>query len=137
MKSSILHIAAHHLMPLLLFVSIFYLFRGHNYPGGGFIGALIATAGLVFYALSHGKKDVEKIIGADPIFYVGLGLVLIWFSAGLSVLLGQPMLTGLWLHWQLPLLGDVHIGTPMLFDIGVYVAVIGVNLKIILTLAEE
>jgi len=136
-KSTILHIASHHLMPLLLAVSLFYLFRGHNYPGGGFISGLIGTAGLVFYSLAHGIDDFFKLLRIDPLSLTGLGLLIILAAGLLPVLTGEPFMTGKWLSPSLPVLGKVHIGTPLLFDIGVYITVIGVNLKIILTLSEE
>lgn len=136
MKSTILHIAAHHLMPLLMMVSVFYLFRGHHYPGGGFIGALIATAGLVFYSLAHGKKDMQKLIKFDPFTFIAYGLLVIAASAVVPLFSQQPVLTGMWSHVHVGPF-DIHIGTPMFFDIGVYIAVIGVNLKIIVSMTEE
>jgi multicomponent Na+:H+ antiporter subunit B len=63
-------------------------------------------------------------------------LLAIFFSALVPICTGAPVLTGLWLDLSLPLLGHVHLGTPMLFDVGVYSAVIGVNLVVVFTLSE-
>jgi multicomponent Na+:H+ antiporter subunit B len=137
MKSLILHIASHHLMPLLLLVSVFYLLRGHNYPGGGFIGALIASAGLILFYLTHGKQETLAIMRIDPVDLIGGGLLVVLLSALIPLFLGLPVLTGQWLTVDIPVLGHIHLGTPMLFDFGVYFAVIGVNLTVVFTLSEE
>jgi multisubunit Na+/H+ antiporter MnhB subunit len=122
-RSLILSTATRVLMPLILLLSVFVFWRGHNEPGGGFIGALILslTGGL---AILGGKRaTLAKQHGPR---LVVLGLALAAVSSLVAPLAGRPWFTGLWLPaFELPLIGKVLLGTPLLFDIGVLFAVMG------------
>lgn len=135
MSSVILSTAVRYLLPLLLLFSVFTTLRGHNEPGGGFVGGLVAAAAFALYALAFGVAQARRVLGVDPRDLIGIGL-LIAVASGLAALFtGQPFLTALWGAGTLPLLGKP--GTPVFFDIGVYLTVIGVALTMIFTLAEE
>lgn len=135
MISLILSTAARYLLPLLLLFSFFLLLRGHNAPGGGFIGGLVAAAAFALYAVANGAAEARKILGAEPRVLIGFGLSVALASGLLPLFLGLPFMTGLWLPNELPALGK--IGTPVLFDLGVYFVVIGVTLLIIFSLMED
>jgi multicomponent Na+:H+ antiporter subunit B len=135
MRSLILATATRYLLPLMLMLSIFILFRGHNEPGGGFEGGLIAAAALILYAFAYSVEQVLKIMPIHPRTLIPVGLLIAVSSALVSLFLGQPFMTSQWGHTYLPIIGKPS--TPLLFDIGVYLVVIGVTLTIILTLAEE
>ncbi len=133
MYSLILITAARYLLPLLLLFSFFLLIRGHNWPGGGFIGGLVAAAAYTLHLISFEAAQTRRAIGLDPRQLIALGLGTATISGLIGVLGGRPFQTGLWL--ELPVLG--HLGTPLLFDVGVYLVVIGAVMLIIFTLAEE
>lgn len=135
MFSLILSTAVRYLFPLMLLFSVFILLRGHNEPGGGFVGGLVVAAAFSFYAIAYGVPAARRALGLDPRTLIGIGLLVAVGSGIWAVLSGRPFLTGLWTESALPVLGKV--GTPLLFDVGVYLVVIGVMLTIIFTLAEE
>lgn len=134
MSSLILQTATRVLMGLLLLFSIFLLLRGHNLPGGGFIGGLTAAASFALYALAHDVRSASTLLGIDPRTLIGLGLGLAVFGGMLSFLRGRPFLTGLWDHTPVPVIGK--FGTPLIFDVGVYVLVVGFTLLVIFTIAD-
>jgi multicomponent Na+:H+ antiporter subunit B len=119
------------LMPLLLLFSVFLLLRGHNEPGGGFVGGLVAAAAFALYGLAYGVERAQRALFVEPLTLLGAGL-LIAFASGLPALLrGEPFLTAQWLA------GPLALGTPVVFDIGVYLVVTGVASMMIFSLAEE
>ena len=137
MRPLILPTAARLLLPLLLLFSVFLLLRGHNLPGGGFAAGLVAAAAFALYAIATDVPAARGALGVDPRALLGLGLLVALASGLLAVLRGRPFLTGLWGSLPLPGLGVVDVGTPLLFDVGVYLVVIGMTLTIVLSLAEE
>lgn len=137
MTSLILQTAVRYLLPLLLLFSLFVFGRGHNEPGGGFVGGLIAAAAFVLYAIAYDAGAARRILPVDPRVLIGLGLLTALVSGLISLLNGQPFMTGQWSSFELPGFGKVEISTPVLFDLGVYLTVLGVTLVIIFALAEE
>ena len=135
MQSLILSVAARSLLPLLLLFSFFLLVRGHNEPGGGFVGGLVAAAAVALYAFAVGVEKVRQTLRVDPRVLIVSCLFVALSSGLLSLLQGKPFMTGLWYKQAVPVLGK--LGTPVLFDAGVYLVVVGIILTIILTLAEE
>jgi multicomponent Na+:H+ antiporter subunit B len=136
MNSLIMRTAIRFMMPLLLLFSMFLLFRGHNQSGGGFAGGLVAAAAFALYSLSYGAQQAREVLRVPPAILISVGLLIALLSGSIAPLFGRPFLTGLW--WDLALPGQVHldIGTPVLFDIGVYLLVAGVTLVLIFTLEE-
>jgi multicomponent Na+:H+ antiporter subunit B len=131
MTSQIFRTAARVLMPLLLLFSAFLLLRGHNEPGGGFVAGLVAAAAFALYAIAYGVERAQRALLVEPLTLLGVGL-LIALTSGLPVVLGgKPYLTAQWM------LSPVHIGTPLVFDVGVFLVVCGVVLMMIFSLAEE
>ncbi|NWF49306.1 MAG: Na+/H+ antiporter subunit B [Ignavibacteriaceae bacterium] len=135
MFSVILSTASRYLLPLLLIFSFFLLLRGHNEPGGGFVGGLVAAAAYALYFIANGVDEAEKLLKAEPIRLISVGLFLAVISTIPSILIGKNFMTGVWLDTNFPLIGK--IGTPLVFDVGVYLLVLGIALKIIFSLAEE
>lgn len=136
MKTLIFKTIAPTLTAIMVVFSIFVLLRGHNEPGGGFIGGLIAASAIAIYGIAAGVTEVRKALRFDPISLAGFGV----FIAGLSGLLslGQevPFLTGLWA--SIPFAStEIVISTPMVFDIGVYFAVVGTISAVALALEEN
>ncbi len=135
MHSLILQTSARLLMPLLLIFSIFLLIRGHNELGGGFSGGVVASAAFMLNAIAVNPASTRKMIHFKPRTLIGLGLLAALASGLLSLASGAPFMTGLWLQQEFSVIGK--IGTPLFFDLGVYLAVIGVNLHILLNLMEN
>jgi multicomponent Na+:H+ antiporter subunit B len=134
MRSLILSTAARYLLPLLLIFSVFVLLRGHNEPGGGFVGGLVAASAFALYALALGVESAEIALQYSPRRFIGFGLLLAVASGMFPMLRGYPFMKALWSTRALPAIGK--LGTPLFFDIGVYLVVIGVVLIIVFTLFE-
>lgn len=137
MKSIILCTATRFLMPMILLFSAFLLLRGHHLPGGGFVGGLVAAAAFALYTFAFSPREARLLLRADPRSLVGLGLLLALASGSASLVLGQPFLTGQWQTFTVPQWGSVELGTPLLFDLGIYLVVMGATLAMILTMAER
>ncbi len=137
MTSLILSTAARYLLPLLLVFSVFILARGHNEPGGGFIGGLVAAAAFALNAIALDARTTRRMLRVDPRTLIAIGLLIAMASGIVPLVLGQPFMTGNWSTLHVPGLGEFDIGTPLIFDCGVYLLVLGVALTMILTLAEE
>src|SRR5690554_6814992 len=135
MKSSILQTATRYLLPILLLFSVFLLLRGHYFPGGGFVGGLVASIAFVLHSIAYGTQNTLKILHFNPMSFITAGLSLSTLSMFLPVLFGYPVMTGLWWEQSLPVIGSV--GTSLFFDIGVYLVVIGVVLTILFTISLE
>ncbi|MDY6906477.1 MAG: Na+/H+ antiporter subunit B [Thermodesulfobacteriota bacterium] len=137
MQSLILRASTRLLVSLILVFSVYLLIRGHQAPGGGFSGALVGGTAFALYAIAEGAASVRQALRVDPRHLIVVGLLLA-LGAGLSgTIAGQPFLTGLW--WTLTIGHDYQIvlGTPLFFDIGVYLIVLGTILTLILALEES
>ena len=139
MNSIIFTAGARILVALLLVFSIFMLLRGHNLPGGGFIGGLIGAVAFIVYALACGMKDAKAALRISPeaVAMIGLGIALL---AGLSAAaFGEPLFTGQW-FW---IGGDSYetaIFKPnsvLVFDVGVYLVVLGSIVSLACAFEEE
>jgi multisubunit Na+/H+ antiporter MnhB subunit len=124
MKSSpILDITLRWLIVHLSIVSFFLLLRGHNEPGGGFSGGLLAASAVIIITIAYGADAGRKLLYFQPLSYIGFGLILA-LLAGLFQL-DTPYLSSVWII--LPLgFTSLKLGSPLLFDLGVYVVVLGV-----------
>ena len=137
MPSLILKTATRLLVGLILTFSVYLLLRGHNAPGGGFSAALVAGTGFALIAIAEGHAVVRRAVRIAPqkIAMGGLGLALI---SGLAApLVGQPFFTGIWWIWEKGQDSELAVGTPLFFDIGVFFAVLGTILTLILALEEN
>lgn len=137
MTSLILRTTTRFLLSLLLLYSIFLLFSGHNAPGGGFAGGLVIAAAFALHTLAYGVEATYHVMRLAPQTLVAIGLLLAIGSEAVSLVLGQPFMTGQWVSFHIAGLGEVALGTPVLFDLGVYVVVLGVTHLIILPLLEK
>ncbi|POO56338.1 Na(+)/H(+) antiporter subunit B [Agrobacterium rosae] len=124
------------LTSLMLLFSIFVLLRGHNEPGGGFIGGLIAVSALAIYGIAFGVETVRRAIVFHPLSIAGFGLLLATLSGIASVFAGVPFMTGLWIYPSFAGV-EVPLATVISFDIGVYLVVVGGFTAIALALEER
>ena len=135
MTSSILQTATRLLMPLLLLFALFLLFRGHNAPGGGFVAGLVVAAAFVLHAMAYGTAASRRALLVSPPLLLPIGLLVALISGLPGVLIGRPFMTGVWTTVGVGP-AAIALGTPLLFDIGVFLAVIGVALTMVFTLAD-
>ncbi|TAD90223.1 MAG: Na(+)/H(+) antiporter subunit B [Alphaproteobacteria bacterium] len=134
--SLILRTSAPLLLWMPLVVSLYVLVRGHNDPGGGFIGGLIAAGGVLFYAIARGPAAARAVLRLSPVALCGLG-VLVATASGIPALLTPetPYLTH---FWWFPTLGvTLPLGTALVFDLGVYLTVLGMASALFCALVEE
>lgn len=134
MRSLILHIAVRVLFPILIIASLMSLFRGHHEPGGGFIGGLVAASAYILLTLSMGVKKARSRLPMEPLFFMSTGLFISFLSAVLPMFFGNGYMEALWAGFYLPVIGMP--GTPLMFDIGVYMLVTGIVCKIIFTIGD-
>ncbi|SLN12367.1 Na(+)/H(+) antiporter subunit B [Pseudoruegeria aquimaris] len=138
MNSLILRVASRYLAAILLVFSIYMLFRGHNEPGGGFIGGLIGATGFILYAVACGTREARATLRVDPQSLAMSGLAASLLSAFASALFRDAPFTGQWLF-----LGategskGIPVSTVILFDIGVYLVVLGAILMLVFAMEEE
>jgi multisubunit Na+/H+ antiporter MnhB subunit len=135
MTSSILQTATRLLMPLLLLFAFFLLFRGHNAPGGGFVAGLVVAAAFVLHVMAYGMPASRRALLVSPPLLLPIGLLVALTSGLPALMLGRPFMTGVWTTVGAGP-ARIAVGTPLLFDIGVFLAVIGVVLTIVFTLAD-
>ena len=136
MRTVIFRTFAPYLTSLMVLFSLFVLLRGHNEPGGGFIGGLIAASAFAIYGIACGVQPVRRALFFHPMSIAGCGLLLAACSGLPSIAERVPYLTGLWVF---PKIGAVELAlsTPMVFDIGVYLVVVGAITSIALALEER
>lgn len=133
MRTTILQTAINLLMPLFFLFSLYLLFRGHNEPGGGFIGGLTGGIAFVFHAMVYDSRITRRLFRLNPVRLIAVGLFLAIFSGVIALFAGEPFLSSLWADFYLPVIG--RPGTPIVFDIGVYILVIGVVVQITFTMS--
>jgi len=137
MRSVILRAATRLMVGLILIFAIYLLLRGHHEPGGGFAAALVAGTGFALFAIAEGPRKVREAVRFEPMVFAMSGLGLAALSGLPAVLMGQPFLTGTWWSSRNAENGQMIIGTPLVFDVGVFLAVLGAILAILLALEEN
>lgn len=128
--SLILRTAARLLTPLILLFSLYLALHGHDQPGGGFSGGLVAALAFALYAFAFGTDHARGALPGRPDKLIAVGLSAMLVAGSIGLWPGDPFLKGLWV--EVPLWYDVtlDLGTPMLFDLGVYLVVAGTVLAI-------
>jgi multicomponent Na+:H+ antiporter subunit B len=137
MTSFILRVTIRYILPLLLLFSVFLFLRGHNEPGGGFAAGLIAAASFSLYTIAFGSASARHVLSVDPRNLIGIGLLLSFLSGLIPVFSGLPFLSGEWIKIPMPGIAPIEIGTPFLFDLGVFLVVAGVTLTFVFVFEEE
>ncbi|WP_139311224.1 Na(+)/H(+) antiporter subunit B [Bacillus sp. MRMR6] len=120
---------------LLFSVSIF--FGGHYSPGGGFVGGLLTAAAIVLLLLAYDIKTVAKLIPVDYKLVVATGLLISTLTVAGAMFFDVPMMTHAYQYFDIPILGHTSLHTAVLFDLGVYLVVVGVTMTIIQTIGED
>lgn len=137
MTSIILRTANGIIFPLTLLFALYMALKGHNYPGGGFIGGLIAAVAFMLFRMSHGRVAMARLMSMHPRIIVCVGLALATLTGVVPLLFGQPMLRSVAPYVDLGVGDPVHMPSALLFDLGVFLVVISVSVGMIVRLGEE
>jgi multicomponent K+:H+ antiporter subunit A len=129
-------VTARWLLPLALAVSVFVLFRGHNEPGGGFVGGLIVSVALVMQQMARGAAWTTARVPLDHTRLAAVGLLMAGVTGAGAWWVGQPFLTSAHAEPVVPLLGRVPLASAAIFDVGVYLAVVGATMLMLESLAR-
>ncbi len=137
-RSLMVDVATRILFPAMIMLSVYFFFAGHNAPGGGFAGGLVASLAFSLRYLAGGREELEEALPIDAGRILGTGL----FVAATAVLwpmvlLGEPPLTSHIWDLTLPLIGEIHIASALIFDFGVYLIVIGLTMHILNSLGGQ
>ncbi len=122
--------------PVMLMVSVYIFLRGHNLPGGGFIAGLIAAVALIVQYLASGIDFCSKRVGFNKDLLIAAGLTLATATGLGSLILGYPFLTSTFTHLHWPIVGEFEIASAMLFDLGVFLVVVGSTAMILVNLGN-
>jgi multicomponent K+:H+ antiporter subunit A len=125
------------LMPMAVLVSLFFLLRGHNAPGGGFVGGLVMATAVIAQYMVAGTMWVESRTRIHPQYWMAAGLIAATLAGMGAWLASRTFLTALSGHIELPLVGAIHVSTAQLFDLGVYLLVIGATVLILVAIAHQ
>jgi multicomponent Na+:H+ antiporter subunit A len=129
-RSIVFEVVTRVLFPVMIMVSVYLLIAGHNAPGGGFAGGLVAGMALVIRYLAAGSQELDEAAPVDAGRVLGAGLIVATLSALTPALLGGKILQSYDIAVDLGPLGATHLVTSVFFDIGVYLVVIGVMLDL-------
>jgi multicomponent Na+:H+ antiporter subunit A len=121
----------------IMVVSLFVLFSGHNAPGGGFAAGLVAGMALVARYLAGGRYELGAAVTIDAGKLLGTGLLLAVGTAVASIFFGTDVLTSTWFEGEVAVFGHVEFVTSTVFDVGVYLVVIGLVLDVLRSLGGE
>jgi multicomponent K+:H+ antiporter subunit A len=139
---TVLRVVSKPLLPIALLVAVFLFLRGHNEPGGGFIAALVAGVALILQHVANGARETQAQIRHDPRTYIGGGILVATLTGLGSWVVGYPFLTSTYAYVTLPVVGKFEVASAMLFDLGIFLGVVGTVVLILtglggLALREE
>ncbi|WP_062350295.1 Na(+)/H(+) antiporter subunit B [Bacillus kwashiorkori] len=136
-KDIILQTIAKVVFFIIILFSIHIFFEGHYRPGGGFVGGLVTAGGLVLLLLAYDLKTVKKLMPINFRILIGIGLAVALLTASAAMLFDVPFFTHAFDYFDLPLLGETSLHSAALFDLGVYLVVVGTTMTIIQTIGES
>lgn len=122
---------------IILMFAVHIFFAGHYTPGGGFVGGLLTTSAIVLLMLAFDLETVKKILPINYVTMTAIGLLLALATAAASIIFDVPFFTHAYDYYNLPLFGNTSLHSALLFDIGVYLVVVGVTMTIIQTIGED
>lgn len=136
-RSLVLEVATRIIFPLIMVLSVYFFFTGHNTPGGGFAGGLTAGLALVLRYLAGGRYELGETLPLDAGKILGVGLAFAAGTAFASLLLGAPALSSAVIELDVPVLGHIKFVTALFFDLGVYLIVVGLVLDVLRSLGAR
>jgi multicomponent K+:H+ antiporter subunit A len=125
------------LLPMAGLVSLYFLLRGHNAPGGGFVGGLVMATAIIVQYMTSGVLWVESRLRIHPQYWMAVGLNCAGFAGILAWFGAKPYLTSMEWHAHVPLIGELHLSSVLLFDIGVFMVVVGGTILMLVAIAHQ
>jgi multicomponent K+:H+ antiporter subunit A len=125
------------LFPAIVMLALYLLLRGHNLPGGGFVAGITLAIGVIVQYMAGGTRWAEQRLGIRPLRWIAAGLLLAAATGAGSWLFGYPFLTSRVAHFQVPLLGELHVPSALFFDLGVFFLVVGATGLVLIALAHQ
>lgn len=122
---------------IIFFFAVHIFFAGHYTPGGGFVGGLLASSAIVLLVLAFDLNTVRSILPINYMYLVASGLILALATAAFPMFVGKPFFTHFFDYFTLPIIGKTSLHTAALFDLGVFLVVVGVTMTIIQTIGED
>lgn len=133
----ILQVISNIVVFIILTLLLYLFFAGHHHPGGGFIGALMTAAALILLTMAYGIKTIQEVIPLDFKKLTAFGLLVAILTGVGSFLFDLPFLSHSFGYFTLPLLGETELATAVLFDLGVFMTVVGITMTIILEIGRD
>jgi multicomponent K+:H+ antiporter subunit A len=131
------HFLTRLLFPVIIVVAVFLLLRGHDLPGGGFSAGLVASVAVILQYMIGGTDWIEERLRLRPLRLIGIGLLVAAGTGLASLVVGRPFMTSYFGYTELPLIGAVPTASALVFDIGVFILVLGATLLILVALAHQ
>ncbi|WP_413363228.1 Na(+)/H(+) antiporter subunit B [Lysinibacillus sp. 3P01SB] len=122
---------------IIFFFAVHIFFAGHYTPGGGFVGGLLMSSAIVLLVIAYDLKTVQMILPVNYMYMTAAGLILAVGTAAFPMFKGKPFFTHFFDYFYLPLIGKTSLHTAALFDLGVFLVVVGVTMTIIQTIGED
>ena len=130
-RSILVDVVTRLLFPSMMLLSAYFFFSGHNAPGGGFAGGLVAALALTLRYLAGGRREAEETLPVHPGKVLGIGIMFTTAAAVAPMFFGMPPLTSSYAEFDVPLIGDVTVPSALIFDAGVYINVVGLIMHVL------
>ena len=130
-RSILVDVVTRLLFPSMMLLSAYFFFSGHNAPGGGFAGGLVAALALTLRYLAGGRREAEETLPVHPGKVLGIGIMFTTAAAVAPMFFGMPPLTSSYAEFDVPLIGDVTVPSALIFDAGVYIIVVGLIMHVL------
>lgn len=137
MRSVILQTTTRLVFAIMIIFSVFLFFRGHNEPGGGFIGGLMASSAVWLIYIAFGLEEGDAMLPFNYRRITAIGLLAAGLASIIPMFTGLPFLTSQFYTPSLPIIGELELSTVLLFDFGVYLVVFGTMVEIVRVLVLE
>jgi len=124
------------LLPLALLVSFYIFLRGHNLPGGGFIAGLVTAVAFILQYIAHGSTWIAERLTINYRKIIALGIAIALFTGVGSWLFSKPFMTTWFDYFDIPFIGEIELASALIFDVGVYITVVGSTLMILASLGQ-
>jgi multicomponent Na+:H+ antiporter subunit A len=136
-RSTILDVTVRTVFPAAVVLSLYFLFAGHNRPGGGFVGGLVCGAAIALRFVAGGMPEVRTLMPLRPHWLLGAGLVAAATTAIMPLLSGDTLMESSKTIFHVPVLSKVAIVSPLFFDTGVYLVVVGLTLYVLEAFGDD
>src|SRR5690606_1254564 len=125
------------MFPVIIVLAAYFFLRGHDQPGGGFAAGIVMSIGFILQYMAGGTRWTEERLRILPLKWIGTGLVLAVAIGVVPQIMGYPFMTTGFQYLDVPLIGKVPMASALIFDLGVFVLVLGATVLILIALAHQ